>query len=95
MSNSTLYLLQSSYTNTSQSITQLGQFIAAGDAIVLMGESVLFITDEQIQQLGTCYVLEQDVQILGKHAHYNHMHVINYAQFADLCLQYMRCISLK
>ena len=95
MSNSTLYLLQSSYANTSQSITQLAQFIAAGDAIVLMGESVLFITDEQIQQLGTCYVLEQDVQILGKHAHYNHMHVINYAQFADLCLQYMRCISLK
>ena len=95
MSNSTLYLLQSSYANTSQSITQLGQLITVGDTIVLMGESVLFIADEQIQQFGTCYVLEQDVQILGKHAHYNHMHVINYAQFADLCLQYMRCISLK
>lgn len=95
MSNSTLYLLQSSYANASQSITQLGQLITVGDAIVLMGESVLFIADEQIQQFGTCYVLEQDVQVLGKHAHYNHMQVINYAQFVDLCLQYTRCMSLK
>ncbi|OTG79491.1 hypothetical protein B9T33_11930 [Acinetobacter sp. ANC 5054] len=95
MSNSTLYLIQSSYANTLQCIHQLRNLVAEADAIVLMGEAVLFIADEQIQQLGTCYVLEQDVQILAKNANYNHMQVISYAEFADLCLQYNRCVTLK
>ncbi|WP_180102026.1 DsrH/TusB family sulfur metabolism protein [Acinetobacter sp. YH12126] len=95
MSNSTLYLVQASYANTLQHIQQLASLINPEDSIILMGEAVLHIADEQIQQFGTCYVLENDAEILSKSMNYSHMKVIDYAAFTDLCLRFKRCISLK
>ena len=95
MSNNSLYLVQSCYSNTLQHIQQLQSVYTTGDALVLMGEAVLHIADEQIQKLGTCFVLESDAQILGHDVHFSHMHICTYAEFADLCLKYQRCITLK
>ena len=95
MSNTSLYLVQSCYSKTLQHIQQLQSVYTTGDALVLMGEAVLHIADEQIQKLGTCFVLESDAQMLGNDVHFSRMQSCTYAEFADLCLKYQRCITLK
>jgi sulfur relay protein TusB/DsrH len=92
-SNSTLYLLQSCYAASAQHIQQLAAILQAEDHVVLMGDCVLQHQHALFSQHSNCYVLAQDLANLNHQAH--HLQVLDYAEFADLCLSIQRCISFK
>lgn len=91
---STLFLIQSDFSSTAQAIEKLKNIYAPQDIVILMGEAVQFITDEFIQSLEKVYILEADAENLST-CHIPNMNSISYQQFADICLQHTRCISLK
>lgn len=93
MANSTLFLLQAQYSQSSQIIEQIQQMATENDAIVLMAESSLLYAETALQSY-QCYVLEADASILPEDAA-TQVQVINYTEFSTLLLQYHRCISLK
>ena len=88
---SCLYLIQSDYGQTPHVLTKLRQTYQTGDAVVLMGESVLCI-DQTLPDFSV-YVLAHDAQALISLP--AQVQVLSYSQFADLCLAYTRCIRLK
>ena len=94
MSDSTLYLVQSTFAHTDASINTLLQLYANGDAVVLMGDAVLFIEDVRLKNLTNIYVLENDAEILADTLP-SSIQLMNYAEFADLVLNFTRSISLK
>ena len=94
MSDSTLYLVQSTFAHTDASINTLLQLYANGDAVVLMGDAVLFIEDARLKNLTNIYVLENDAEILADTLP-SSIQLMNYAEFADLVLNFTRSISLK
>ena len=94
MSENTLYLLQSDYAATASILDQLAQIHTPDDSVVLMGESLLYVEHDFLQQLPRVYLLENDAQILVSPLP-EHATLLNYAQFADLCLAFKRCISMK
>lgn len=94
MSDSTLYLVQSTFAHTDASINSLLQLYANGDAVVLMGDAVLFIEDARLKNLTNIYVLENDAEILADTLP-SSIQLMNYAEFADLVLNFTRSISLK
>lgn len=94
MSDSTLYLVQSTFAHTDASINSLLQLYANGDAVVLMGDAVLFIEDARLKNLTNIYVLENDAEILAETLP-SSIQLMNYAEFADLVLNFTRSISLK
>ena len=94
MSDSTLYLVQSTFAHTDASINSLLQLYANGDAVVLMGDAVLFIEDARLKNLTNIYVLENDTEILADTLP-SSIQLMNYAEFADLVLNFTRSISLK
>ena len=82
MSNHTLYLIQSNYAATAQTLEQLAQIYTPGDQIVL------------IQNLPQIYMLENDAELLTQ-ALSVQVKLLDFADFADLCLGFNRCISMK
>lgn len=94
MSDKTLYLIQSEYRYTDQILNQLLQLYTDQDHVVLTGDSVLFVDDLRLQDKQNLYVLENDAEILVQ-ALPAHIQSISYAQFADLVLDFRRCVSLK
>ncbi|OTG92369.1 DsrH/TusB family sulfur metabolism protein [Acinetobacter sp. ANC 3832] len=94
MSNPTLYLIQSNFNNTDAMINSLLQLYTHNDAVVFMGEAVLFIEDERLQHLKNIYALENDAEILS-HAPPSSIQLITYAEFADLVVNFTRSIRLK
>lgn len=94
MSDKTLYLIQSEYRYTDQILNQLLQLYTDQDHVVLTGDSVLFVDDLRLQDKQNLYVLENDAEILVQ-ALPAHILSISYAQFADLVLDFRRCVSLK
>lgn len=94
MSNKSLYLLQSSFSATPAVVAKLEKMYSPKDSVVLMGESVLQFEQPFLQQLNCIYVLDTDAEILaGKEV--KNMQIISYAEFADICLNYTRCIRLN
>ena len=94
MSNKSLYLLQSSFSATPAVVAKLEKMYSPKDSVVLMGESVLQFEQPFLQQLNCIYVLDTDAEILaGKEV--KNMQIISYAEFADICLDYTRCIRLN
>ena len=94
MSNKSLYLLQSSFSATPAVVAKLEKMYSPEDSVVLMGESVLQFEQPFLQQLNCVYVLDTDAEILaGKEV--KNMQIISYAEFADICLDYTRCIRLN
>lgn len=93
MSNNTLYLIQASYAAAPLALAKLQQLYAPGDQAVLMGESVLHAEHEAIAQLPNCHVLDTEQQLLTLAQ--STVQVISYSAFADLCLQFSRCVTLK
>jgi sulfur transfer complex TusBCD TusB component (DsrH family) len=91
---SKLFLIQSDFACTPQAIEKLKNIYSPQDTVILMGEAVQFITDEFLQSLENVYLLETDAENLAPH-HIPHLDIISYQQFADICLQHTRCISLK
>ena len=94
MSDKTLYLIQSEYRYTDQILNQLLQLYTDQDHVVLTGDSVVFVDDLRLQDKQNLYVLENDAEILVQ-ALPAHIQSISYAQFADLVLNFRRCVSLK
>ncbi|OTG65032.1 DsrH/TusB family sulfur metabolism protein [Acinetobacter silvestris] len=93
-SNQTLYLVQSTYAHTDAALNKLLQIHTMHDAIILMGDSVLFAEDQRLMHLENIYILENDAEILVSNLP-THIQCIHYAQFADLILNFTRSISLK
>lgn len=91
---SNLFLIQSDFTSTPQALKKLQEIYSPNDVIILMGDAVQFITDPFIQSLHKIYVIETDVDNLI-HIEMPNVKVIQYNDFADICLQHTRCISLK
>ncbi|OTG61990.1 hypothetical protein B9T29_09665 [Acinetobacter sp. ANC 3903] len=94
MMNKSLYLLQSSFSATPAALEKLAQVYGPEDSVVLMGESVLQFQQPFLQRLDRIYVLDTDAEILAGQTS-EHMQIISYAEFADLCLNYSRCIRLN
>jgi len=94
MNPSTLYLVQSTYHNTSKVIDELRDIYQVGDQIIFMGESVARLSAQVIQQFESisCLGIEKDLLDTDTLAQIN---VLDYDQFADLVLTFNRCISLK
>jgi len=94
MTQSTLYLVQASYHHTLQIIEELAKYFDKDDQIVFMGDSTAQLSVSICQQFGSisCLCHEKDLIDAETLAHVN---VLNYDQFADLVLQFNRCISLK
>ena len=110
MNSQTLYLIQSNFTHTENALNQLAQMYSPDDAIVLMGDAVLHIGSEQLNNListtlkikSTLFILENDAQLLAKqtlgsiqNSTHHSIQIISYAEFSELVLKYRRCISLK
>ena len=94
MSNHTLYLIQSSYSTTAQILEQLAQTYTMGDQVVLMGEAVLPLEHSFLQSLPKIHILKNDAELLVQPLP-DQIKLLNYADFADLCLEFNRCISMK
>ena len=93
MSDKTLFLVQSSFHTASQHLNGLSHVLSSEDSIVLMGDAVLHYQHGTLQNFMNVYALYTDLEILGETSH--DLISIDYAQFADLCLKFNRCISLK
>lgn len=110
MNQHTLYLIQSNFANTENALNQLAQMYSPDDAVVLMGDAVLHIGSEQLNNLlnttlkikNTLFILENDAELLSKQilasirdSTQHSIEIISYAEFSELVLKYHRCISLK
>jgi sulfur relay protein TusB/DsrH len=93
MSNKTLYLVQSSFHTADTHLNKLANVFTEQDAVVLMGDAVLHHQHETLTHHLNVYALTNDLEVLGQVGH--DLINIGYDQFADLCLQFTRCISLK
>lgn len=93
ISNHTLYLIQASYASSPLALAKLRQIFSSGDAAIFMGEAVLYAQNEAAQYLSNCYVLDTELPLLK--AGTANIQIINYSDFATLCLQFNRCITLK
>lgn len=91
---SNLFLIQSSFATTAQALDRLTSLYRQNDQVLLMGDSVQFIQHSFLQKLAYVYVLENDIDLLAD-VNMSNIKVIHYPDFADLCLQHKRCITLK
>ena len=94
MKNSTLFLIQSPYNNVNKILDELSQMAKADDHIVMMGDSVLQVTDAVVDTYPNIYCLSNEQSLLQDDLK-EHVRILEYAQFADLVLQFQRCITLK
>ena len=94
MKNSTLFLVQSPYNNVNKILDELAHMAKADDHIVMMGDSVLQVTDAVVDIYQNIYCLNNEQSLL-QDALKQHVRILEYAQFADLVLQFQRCITLK
>ena len=94
MSKQNLFLIQSDFSATPSALAKLEKIYDPEDTVILMGEAVLQFQHPLVQQLPCVYILETDVEILAGQKTAN-MHIISYAEFADICLKHTRCIRLN
>ena len=94
MKNSTLFLVQSPYNNVNKILDELAHMAKADDHIVMMGDSVLQVTDAVVDTYQNIYCLNNEQSLL-QDALKQRIRILEYAQFAELVLQFQRCITLK
>ena len=94
MKNSTLFLVQSPYNNVNKILDELAHMAKADDHIVMMGDSVLQVTDAVVDTYPYIYCLGNEQSLLQDGTK-ERVRILEYAQFADLVLQFQRCVSLK
>lgn len=87
----TLFLVQSDFLSTPIHFEQLHQVKSENDAIVLMGEAVL--QHHHLKNDAHVYALESEKDLLAQQT--TNIQWLSYTDFATLCLNYSRCISLK
>ena len=94
MKNSTLFLVQSPYNNVNKILDELAHMAKADDHIVMMGDSVLQVTDAVVDTYLYIYCLGNEQSLLQDGTK-ERVRILEYAQFAELVLQFQRCITLK
>ena len=94
MKNSTLFLVQSPYNNVNKILDELAHMAKADDHIVMMGDSVLQVTDAVVDIYPYIYCLGNEQSLLQDGTK-ERVRILEYAQFAELVLQFQRCVSLK
>ncbi|WDZ52719.1 hypothetical protein LF296_08050 [Acinetobacter vivianii] len=94
MKNSVLFLIQSPYSNLDKIWQQLAQMAQSDDHIVLMGDAMLSIPSSVFSHYPHLYCLANEQEMLSKEDQ-EQVKSIDYAAFADLVLQFERCITLK
>ena len=94
MSDKTLYMIQASYAARVQILEQLSQLYTENDQVILMGDAVLSVEHPFIQRLKEIYILENEIELLPQ-PEIGNLKIINYSEFAELCLGFSRCISMK
>ena len=94
MKNSTLFLVQSPYNNVNKILDELAHMAKADDHIVMMGDSVLQVTDAVVDIYQNIYCLNNEQSLLQDDLK-QHIRILEYAQFANLVLKFQRCITLK
>ena len=94
MTNNTLYLIQSSFNASPAMLEKLKQLYITNDAVVLMGEAVLYANSVLTDGISQVYVLENEAENLAQ-LESAQIEVISYNQFADLALKFKRSIRLK
>ena len=94
MSEHTLFLVQSEFAKTNTCLDQLCQMATAQDTIILMGDAVLFTQDARLETYSIVYILETEMDLIADSLP-KHIRVLSYAAFADLVLDFKRCIRLK
>ena len=94
MKNSTLFLIQSPYNNFNKILDELSQMAKADDHIVMMGDSVLQVTDAVVDSYQNIYCLNNEQSLLQDNLK-ERVNILEYTQFAELVLQFQRCITLK
>ena len=94
MKNSTLFLVQSPYNNVNKILDELAHMAKADDHIVMMGDSVLQVTDAVVDTYPYIYCLCNEQSLL-QYGTKERVRILEYAQFAELVLQFQRCITLK
>ena len=93
LASNTLYLVQASYSAAPLALSKLQQLYAAGDSVVFMGDAVMHASLATLPEMKNCYVLENEQALFN--GSNQQIQLIDYDEFAALCLQYSRCISLK
>lgn len=94
MKNSTLFLIQSPYNNVSKILAELTHMAKADDHIVMMGDSVLQISNAVVDTYPNIYCLSNEQSLLQNRLK-ERVGILKYTQFAELVLQFQRCITLK
>ena len=94
MKNSTLFLVQSPYNNANKILDELSQMAKVDDHIVMMGDSVLQVTDAVVDTYPNIYCLSNEQSLLQDRLK-ERVGILKYTQFAELVLQFQRCITLK
>lgn len=94
MKNSTLFLIQSPYNNVSKILAELTHMAKADDHIVMMGDSVLQISNAVVDTYPNIYCLSNEQSLLQDRLK-ERVGILEYTQFAELVLQFQRCITLK
>ena len=94
MKNSTLFLVQSPYNNVNKILDELAHMAKADDHIVMMGDSVLQVTDAVVDTYPNIYCLSNEQSLLQNRLK-ERVGILKYTQFAELVLQFQRCVSLK
>lgn len=94
MENSTLFLIQSPYYNTDKTWIELTHMAKVDDHIVMMGDSVLQVTDAVVDTYPNIYCLSNEQSLLQDNLK-ERVNILEYTQFAELVLQFQRCVSLK
>ena len=64
------------------------------DTIVVMGDGLLLLTKKIVDLYPNLYCLSNDQSLLRDEIK-SEVKIIEYVEFADLALQFKRCISLK
>ncbi|WP_130802526.1 hypothetical protein [Acinetobacter ihumii] len=90
----TLYLVQSSSAATLHVLNKLKQIYTRQDHVVFLGESLAVLTAADLAVFASAYCIDFEHVLLNPDLT-SQMKTLNYAQFADLILQFERCISLK
>ena len=94
MQNTTLFLIQASYNSLDKIWNDLMQMAQSSDHIVLMGDAALHIPSIIMQKFSHLYCLEIEQSLLNSTIKAQ-IKGLKYTDFADLILQFSRCVSLK
>jgi len=94
MKNNVLFLIQSPYNNLDKIWNQLVQMAQSDDHIVLMGDATLSIPSSIFSHYPHLYCLTNEEEMLSDE-YLEWVKPIDYTAFADLVLQFERCITLK